>query len=1067
MDDLTPFLERETEDENHGFTMSAQGQFTLHHTPVVPEKIYTFSEYVALLDLLTGNPMVASSLNGAHGEWTNADDLSYSEIIMVFIGTCFLGVVTYVVASLPERHRAYEGDMHVEADVVRFHFEQVRDSVSGNHVAASQLNGNNGSHTGSDDVEGSGVEVPPKRVKAALEAARRRAKREAKNHQHQKPLNGARAEADAPPAQPEPPPIEVKEQPEEAVAAELVPEPVEETWYVSDMGVILIDGIIRAPLGESIIPSGATVNNVVRSSTGKYVTYEGKGESFVAEPILVHANLPEFANGTDAFRSSEYVVFIPLLKTLRRKLAGKQSPNTPAAASSLAQKDWPLINDVYITSTIAFFVRHNEYILSITIKGNADSRRLLGCPAIVDPMMENQVYELSLLNGESAVVPGVASRVNATDCNAPRNYPLRTDFIVTRSDGTSWDGAIGESPTVERDGYFSFHTEHGAGPRWYRTEFFKFRPTNGAQFVQYDATGINAAAGLKRMVGAREDQYALQAAQQRLVGSMTSALTQGCATDWDVSNWYKILRVMCTDDEGYTSRHGLELEPTEPHPEALPAVCQSYGEYAFYETQAAINRFHVSMIQSSTRSTLQHIADATLSTAKWAYEHTFGNLLEFMAPEFQRVSNAAIPHRSQRLRQEYVNGVLTHVDGDIMVRKLDAKVKNETAKADKHSRLYVSYGAGCMFENALPDYVKRCIKGWHVLPTTNGITGAICIVGSSKTSELEAIFEAAFRATGAADNYLAIAYSDDMCEMANLGGEVITADTDVESNDSSNGVYPFAVLGMCMASYNVTRACGILKQLMMPITIRNPSNSAESLEINMVGPFEGSGTVATTGVNSINSAGTCVGTFMYLGMGPRTVEGFCNAIKAGAAACGHTKSIKLCGSSANERPRMQFLKRSPLICTHPSGMQTTKMVTNLGCILRNFGAVDGDLTAKHLGVSNLQFSTMTDNERAHRYFSSVVRGLKHSPSCPIIRALRTRFNHRDAQDIDTFKILEDDEDWSEWTIDTADLCTRYECSDEELNELADLIGRCRVGYSYSCIALDKIFSVDYGLAPGE
>jgi hypothetical protein len=166
-----------------------------------------------------------------------------------------------------------------------------------------------------------------------------------------------------------------------------------------------------------------------------------------------------------------------------------------------------------------------------------------------------------------------------------------------------------------------------------------------------------------------------------------------------------------------------------------------------------------------------------------------------------------------------------------------------------------------------------------------------------------------------------------------------------------------------------------------------------------------------------------------------------------------------------ERPGTQFLKRSPLTCTHPSGAVATKMVMNLGCILRNFGKIDGDLTAIHLGVTNLQFSMMTDNERAHRYWSSVVRGLKHSPSCPIIRALRTRFNHSAAQDLAGYKNLEDDEDWSQWTVDTIDLCARYDCSDEEITELAALISNTRVGYSYSCVLLDKIYAVDYGLTP--
>jgi hypothetical protein len=534
----------------------------------------------------------------------------------------------------------------------------------------------------------------------------------------------------------------------------------------------------------------------------------------------------------------------------------------------------------------------------------------------------------------------------------------------------------------------------------------------------------------------------------------------------DMSVYQKVLRTLHTTDEGVTSRHGLELLPySRRRFFNLPTACRRLGDQIFNEVQSAISRYHLSLIESCTRSTIQRVMDTTYTTANWVYQHTFGNMLEFMAPEFQRVSNAAIPHRAQRLRQEYVSGVLTHIDSDIMVRTLDAKVKNETAKYGKASRLYVSYGAGCMFENALPDYLKKCIMGWHVLPTTNGLTGAICVIACTKTSEIEAIIEAAFSSVGAPDSYLGIAMSDDMIEMVNFGGVVCSANTDVESNDSSNGAYPFMVYGMCLASFNATRACGILRQLMEPIVLRNPSNRAEVLTVNMVGPFEGSGTVATTGVNSINSAGTCVGTFMYLGYVERSAEGFCEAIRAGAAACGHSKSIEMVGVGGWERPGTQFLKRSPLTCTHPSGAVATKMVMNLGCILRNFGKIDGDLTAIHLGVTNLQFSMMTDNERAHRYWSSVVRGLKHSPSCPIIRALRTRFNHSAAQDLAGYKNLEDDEDWSQWTVDTIDLCARYDCSDEEITELAALISNTRVGYSYSCVLLDKIYAVDYGLTP--
>jgi len=1052
-----------------GFTVSANGALSANQK-AMPVEVLTFADYMAVLELLGADPLIAPSLNGNNGEATNSDDVSYiPEIAVGIVTAALLTALAYVISLLPERHRAYRVRVVRHDDGIDFDFYQVRDHADSNHhLVHSDLNGANGEVTGTDDhptsKAGKGTNE--------REAGRRRAQKEARNHQHQKPLNCERASGGAPavsvpkvPVQagaPDTPAPELP--PPEPVAALVDAQPSE--VFVTQEGLVLRDGRIRPVGDEATVVPGTVLENVVSIKPGAYTTLEGKGETVVVEPVLAREVIPAFANGVDAFRETEYLVFVPLIRLLRRKLAGKQSANTPAAASSLSQKDWPMVDLQYVLPTIEYFVRQNEYIISAAVKGNSDMRRLLGMPAIVEPLMDNEVYELSLVTGENPVNPGSASRVPAGDCGAPADFQLRTDFVVVKSEGTSWDGCVARTPDLGVNGPMAFETAHSAAPRWYRTEFFKFRTTNGAAFVQYDANGHNAAAGIKRLIGARDDQKALQSAQQTLVSVFTDLLGWGCEHDWLHANYTKVLRTLSTNMSGVTSRHGLILGPIdyEDGVGELPAVCQERGLWEFMETQAAVTRFHLSLISACTRSTMQHVIDESLTLGNYLYQHTFGNLLEFMAPEFQRVSNAAIPHRAQRLRQEYVNGVLTHTDGDIMVLKLEAKVKNETAKDGKASRLYVSYSAGCMFENALPDYLKKCIMGWHVLPTVNGLTGAICVVNCTSSSELDAIFRAVMEASMQPDSYLAVAMSDDMIEMVNFGGTTIAANTDVESNDSSNGAYPFMVYGMCLAGFNVRRACGILQQLMMPIELRNPSNRAEVLSVNMVGPFEGSGTVATTGVNAINSAGTCVATHHYLAYGPRTVDGFVTAIKAGAAVCGHSKSVELCGTSVSERSKIQFLKRSPMRCSHPTAGDDTKMVMNLGCILRNLGQVDGDLTAKHLGVSNLVFSTMTDNERAHRHWSSVVRGLKHHPECPIVQALRTRFNHSEAHDLDIgFKSVEVDQDLSQWVVDVEDICARYECSIAEIDELADLIRKVRVGYSYSCSLLDKIYLVDYGL----
>lgn len=1036
---------------------------------------------------------VKSKLNGVNGEATNKDDV---EAVPISCYQCThpwcVGVVmerfrstflipmrfSYVIphlgnqlliggfAPMSTTHVVIELDPECDGEVCDdcFCLRCIKRSLHTLHTVASEINGANGEFTGTDDLD--------------RQNAARRLNQQARNHRHQKPVPNGRADPDdmtvRVPGVPRPPPS-----PNLVSAPAIVVPPSPPaiiSYYIESMGSVYVDGVLRPPGDLLVVEGDVLVPNVVSVSDGVLRTQFGKGAPAVSAPILAEVDIPAYTTYTESFPSASYLVFYPLLRLLQKQLAGKQSLNTPYACSSLAQKMFPRIPVTETSETIKYFLHLNEYTNSQVLRGNNLIRRMLGAP--VDPvvLMANQVMELQHVRGELPIAPREFVRAPAAQCEAPFDFLLRTDFLVQSSKGTSWDGLERETPTVVDNGYFHFNTPE-ARARWYRTQFFTFNGLDQPPFVHYDNTGHNAACGLKRLVGARADQQALQAAQQNLIPVLLDVLAEGCSCQLPdtIGNLKAMLKVLSTSPDGVTSRYNRVLAPTAQLADpiaavlVLPVACQAYGVPLFDCAQREVARLHSKMIQSTCRSTMQRILDHTLDTGAivkdYIYDTPFKALNEYFSPDQQRHMNAEIPHNRREMRRQYVRGVLTHLDEDIMVRRLDACVKNETAKYGKASRLYVAYGAGAMYANDLPDYLKKCISGWYDLGTINGLTGSVCLVATSKRSELSALFAKTFAALSLPNSYLAIAWSDDMDELANLGGQIYGANSDVESNDSSNGAYPFAVYGTCVANFNVLRAGGILRQCMEPVSLRNPSNNDEHVKICFVGPIQGSGTTATSGLNNINSAGTCVATFVYLAHSPWDRQGFQHAIAAGAAACGHTKSVEWCErDGVFSTPRVQFLKHSPLMCYRGAESRTI-MVQNLGCILRNFGKVDGDLTAAMVGVTPLQFSTgMSDDERADRFFSAVIEGHKNSPTCPILKALRSRFCYKSATELPKkFRSIEDDDDLSDWTVATEELLERYGMEESELAELVDLISRTRVGYAYTCRALSKIYSVDYGV----
>jgi len=197
--------------ESHGFAMPAYGLDTVYALLEPIPLLNSFEEFAAVYELLTSRIIIVtpldgdgqpisqyaddflgyssakriarvSQISGNNGSATNSDDVTWSEVVVYALGASFVLVVGYLIGNLPERHRAYRGSVYTPHGRYDFDFFQRADRPSSLHEVPSQINGNNGEYTGSDDLD---------RLNAA-----RRLNQQARNHRHRRPVPNGRAEED-------------------------------------------------------------------------------------------------------------------------------------------------------------------------------------------------------------------------------------------------------------------------------------------------------------------------------------------------------------------------------------------------------------------------------------------------------------------------------------------------------------------------------------------------------------------------------------------------------------------------------------------------------------------------------------------------------------------------------------------------------------------------------------------------------------------------------------------------------------------------------------------------------
>jgi len=443
----------------------------------------------------------------------------------------------------------------------------------------------------------------------------------------------------------------------------------------------------------------------------------------------------------------------------------------------------------------------------------------------------------------------------------------------------------------------------------------------------------------------------------------------------------------------------------------------------------------------------------------WAYASVFDSFATFLSPLLSRDLCADVPHVKRKLRHQYVKQRGQGGYYDLMVRRLSAKIKSETAKYGKAPRLFISYDSGSMYQNELPEMVKVCLDGTHYFPIYGNIyiNLYVRIVGKPKCHDLSDDFNWFFSALTGKNVVHVLIYSDDSCYCGSVNGESFCFNVDVSSNDSSQTTPAFLCVYEAMRSFNVEAAQGLLKQCLLPIRVQSP-DSSEFFDVKFDSFFEGSGTVLTTILNHFGSL--MIAIYSVVCMSSETMS-FQEAIVNGGIGVGHKVSIfDCCVNGFIQHERLQFLKYSPVL----SECGTWVAVANIGSLLRSLGTLEGDLLPSTLGFSVNQvdlFNSLSWDERMCIYISAIINGYKNHVSHPILDALRARFCRDDfvidSSDVVTVEGIKH----TASPIRVDSWMRRYSLTRDELDELIADICTIRLGRISTTRAMAKILNLDY------
>lgn len=1032
------------------------------------------------------------------------------------------------------------------------------------HRVVSDLNGNNGEVTNSDDH----VRVE-------------RARRPNLNHLHQRPVPGGRNDpdnfderpvgnrrnagrrvAEARLHQPDPAPVVAPRRPKQKI---IYCTEEDLGWdgfqfYIYINGTNTCRGLKNGEILPCVTNQFALHTNVFKTDIGYVERYmqelptdEDLKMTIIRTAWDVITLDGGFVHEGFSFEQKTYKVFTPAMSFLRKKFSSLVISES-LVNGMLAGLNREFGTDVDLLPTIQCYV-HFAHLTNHRVSREFVTKTK---PVIKNRIDESYCSSLRLERSEETVV-----LFRSMDCNIPDTYIGRTDCCITFGD-EKWCGV--DNTKFQRDNpdsypHFLTSEDDANNNKYYRSVYVRFDGVDVSPFVTYSVNAKNAMKALKRMAGAREtqpyDHYltSLQyAAYAEVLNRSEGDSIFGSSIDeylevhqdffsigraevhtsmsqevgvkvidkfvvghknWRVQengavhklsyvspyrirpqSWHiapkrrshrSLLQGELYEDVGivdvfqpggiYPWLDYIQAKRPALRPWMAPGLYPNLPSYSGDAIE--LNAVHQMMFEGFTRLRERHCR-ATIDQyahdhPDWLYFEGFNNYLTMMDCETDRCWHASIKHVKKALRMMYVENQRVHLPTDIMVKTVNAKVKKEFAKFGKVPRLFVTYDAGCMFANELPEYSKVCLNGSYAWKYGD-ITASVTVFAKPTTPGLKKQLDKCINAMRMRNHLNILIYSDDSVWSGNINGVDFAFNVDISSCDSGNKLGTFGLVYDLLSSFRQDLAVGLMAQCANDINLVNPENGDECMKIQMATFFEGSGTVLTTILNHVAMymiGHAAVALFGLRKAGLRSWTDICDLIKECGVCFGHILTVDPCLDGSSFCPeKIQFLKRSPLRTVKGDYVPSL----NYGTIFRGFGSLEGDMVAEMVGLSVEEFKVLSWSERWDLFASRVVAGLINEPNSVVLGALRSRYSstpkHFRAwseisyanERIQYGGIIEAGSDDSrEETIDPVSLARRYGCSIEDLEVLASQIMNSKFGDVYPSDAVSAFAEVDYGV----
>lgn len=638
-------------------------------------------------------------------------------------------------------------------------------------------------------------------------------------------------------------------------------------------------------------------------------------------------------------------------------------------------------------------------------------------------------------------------------------------------------------PVFLRPGY---QTDNDGRPRKFTVERHWHVRGTGAGFVRYTESTDSHMLAMKRAVGVRDGEAALVSSERFMVAAAMK--TTWFRNMWDKLSWPS---TPLDDSASFVGRWSLTgAYSAGPRDGAWHVIDSLWRDFTPYTLSQCIAKY-----VRVARVCGVDITHTMYDPDNFAYSKLLTLCAEDEGTEAFRKALAAVEHAKRERKKKFVDDVKIHYPSDPMVDRPEAKLKNEYLKQGKVPRWFVDLAAGSECAGDLPMRIKAMLDGVHEF-TIGRIKCIIIVALKPNEAQLVDLFQAVLAARGHMNTMVAVAHGDDILMSFCVGGKCWTTNADVSSCDSSNRRFMHTVLGAMYDKFSTTASVALIAQCRKPVTVRNPAYPSDYFTVwpdGKGGVCEYSGSTNTTAINTLTVcmllgavAGAlnqlCAGAYGIKSEHPKSDVEWTAWLEATCRQVGYIVKAKTCYRDGEFVPElMEFLKRS--YCR-----ETKQVFLQLGAIFRNFGGMEGAVSACRLGWTVHQFASAKaiPNAVMNRVCSMVVNGLVNEPPSIVHDALRARFDDTEAPAMvrkpgDGMSVVPGGgDDYIKWVV-TEKSCPqmiitprqsvnnailrRYDVTYDQLQELANKILAANSGEVRDAAA-SRFFYMDYDAPEG-